>query len=65
MQGLFGASLRLTLRAPFGREKSLQAIFSNKGFEPSPLSPPHIKKPLNGACLYVAEREGFEPSIRG
>ena len=24
---LFGASLRLTLRAPFGREKSLPAIF--------------------------------------
>ena len=36
---------------------------SNEGFEPKPLSPPYKKGP-DWAPFYMAEREGFEPSIR-
>ena len=41
------------------RSKLLQAVLSNEGFESSPLSPPHINKPLIGACLCVAERASY------
>ncbi len=50
--GLFGASMRLSLRAPFGRANSLPANLSNQGFEPGPPSPPYIKKAPEGACLF-------------
>jgi len=36
---VFGASMRLPFRAPFGHEKLLPAIFSNQGSEPSPHYP--------------------------
>ena len=55
--GLLGASLRLTLRAPVGREKSLRAIFSNKGSESNPLSPPSIKKAPVRGLIYGWRRE--------
>ena len=45
--------------------KTLGRVLSNIGFEPNPLTTPDTKKPgTDRAFLYLAEREGFEPSIR-
>ena len=54
-RGLFGTSLRLTLRAPFGLEKLLPAIFSNQGLEPGPLTP-QIKKETTRVSLFIWRR---------
>ena len=61
--GLLVSSMRLALRAPFGREKLLPAIFSNQGLEPNPPSPPINKKAPKGACLYAYRhpRAGGDP----
>ena len=42
--------------------KNRSRRFFERGSKSDPLSPPPIKKPLIGAVLWVAEREGFEPS---
>jgi hypothetical protein len=41
-----------------------QTFSQTNGFEPSPLSLPHTKKPAKcGSFLYMAERVGFEPTL--
>ena len=61
-EGLFGASMRLSLRARFARAKTFPMFLSNLGSHPNLLTP-HIKKPPQGRLFYMAEKEGFEPSI--
>jgi hypothetical protein len=66
--GLLGPSMGLTLRAvrygpAFGCPNSFRTNLSNLRFR-SPISLRQIrKKPLSGLFSYLAEREGFEPSI--
>jgi len=55
-QGLFGASMRLTLRARCTRAKTLPMFLSNCASHPN-LRAPHIKKPPQGRLFYMAEKE--------
>ena len=51
-----GADLRSSL--------SFQTNLSNRRVRPPPLSARYAKRPARGRFAYLAEREGFEPSIR-
>ena len=60
---LLRASMPSTLRAALRAFKIIPDNFVEPGFEPNPLSPPYKKAPLRSP-FYMAEREGFEPSMR-